>query len=397
MSLNIRSAFAISLALNLLLAVGIISIKTASSGNASGITETKALSASPKNLPTKTPANLPLATGDTPRNVRDALRAAGISETLVRRFVGEAVWDKYNRNRDQKSQDEWWKDRYGPTHFEVIPNTTVRSIKAEIEDLVGEDIEITKQKNRLAFLPEAKRAAMTRIFKDYEEMSLEISADMMNFQMPEDQKRQELLTQERDRDLKALLTPEEFNEVTLLQSPAGQRSRMIAGQLDLTEAEFREVVKLRREADRLASDNPTPTSSQSQTNEKRFEAALTRLVGEERMKTQSLKNSRDYEVLQKAQERLGLSQAVVDGVLAQRDHVQNATTEILTSSGSAAEKRAALKTLATGVKTEVTQLLGPAATEGYFRQSGMSWLWDIDRGMGVRFTFSGYAESIDVK
>jgi len=387
----------VSLGVNLVLAIG-LGVRTTGTHDKPAVPGTEASAAAADGAQAKGGAGVSLSPDDQPRAVRDALRSAGVSETLVRQFVTTAVWAKHHREETQKARAEWWKMRNNPNQLVPIPAATVRAVNAEVRALVGDTINDQELAGRLAFLPEATRAAAGRILEDYDEMASELSADMMNFQMLEDQKRQELLTQERNRDLQALLTPEEFAEVTLLQSPAGQRARMVAGQLDLTEAEFREVVKIRQEADRLAASNPTSTWIQSQEAEKRFEAQLTQLVGEDRMREQSLKNSRDYEMLQKAQARLGLSQETVDGVLAQRDHVRDATTEILASSGTAGEKREALKKLAAGVKTEVTRLLGPAAAEGYFMQNGMPWLRDLERGRSVHFdAVSGWADSVEVK
>ncbi len=335
-----------------------------------------------------------LSSADEPRAVRDALKAAGVSKELIRRFVRDAVWAKYSRAEPPKA---WWKQDVMGSRFVMTPPSTMKAVEVEIKALVGEDDRVLPTSERLAFLTDEKRKVLTRTLMDYEEMAADIRADMMNFQMPEDQKRMKLLAEECERDLHAVLTPEEFDEVMLSKSAAGQRSQMIAGQLDLSEAEFREVVKLRREADRLASANPSQTSVQSREAEQRFEADLTRLVGEERMRTQTLKNSRDYEVLQKAQARLGLSQEVMDGVLGQRDYARAATEEITASATPVAAKRQELKKVAAGVKAEVTRLLGPAGAEGYFMQNGMSWLRDLERGQGVRFAFNGYAESIEVK
>ncbi len=388
----------VSMGVNLVLAIGLGVKMTSGNGKLiAGDGAKAATAATAASAQTKEVGMASLSAGDEPRAVRDALRAVGVSEVLVRNFVTQAVWAKHHCEESQKARAEWWKESNHPNQVVPVPPATVRAVNAEVRALMGDDIRDSRQGDRLAFLPEAKRAEAMRIYGDYEEMSSEIYSDMMSFQMPEDQKRCELLNRERDRDLQALLTPEEFAEVTLLQSPAGQRARMVAGQLDLTEAEFREVVKMRQEADRLAAGNPTTASSQSQDAEARFEAQLTQLVGEDRMREQSLKNSRDYEVLQKAQARLGLSQETVDGVLAQRYYVRDATTQIMTSSGTAEEKREALKKLAAGVKTEVTRLLGPAAAQGYFTQNGMPWLRDMERGRSVHFTVSGWAETIEVK
>jgi hypothetical protein len=397
----LRLALTLSLMVNLLLAGGWIWRAASQSGRsagqpglttAPGATTERVTEAKPA-----TPAVVSHSSVEDPKALRDALRAAGVSETLVRRYVRDAVWAKYQRDDSEKRRKEWWKQSPYSNRVIAVPSATVKAVEAELRALLGDDGSDVVSVDRMTFLPAEKRPAIMRIISDYNEMVSGIRAEMMDFQMPGDQDRLNLLEQECRRDLQAVLSPAEFAELSLQQSPAWQRAQRIAGQLDLTEAEFYEVVKLRSEADKLVAQDPKSAMIQNREAERRFDEALTQLVGAERIRTQNEKNSRDYEVLQKAQSRLGFSQEVFAGVLDQRDQANAAAAEIEASSLPVKEKREALKKLAGGVKTEVARLLGPEAAESYFRQNGMPWVRDLERGYSLRFTTGGWVESVEVK
>ena len=334
--------------------------------------------------------------GAEPRALRDALRAAGVDEALIRQFVNTAVWNKYQRDDTEKRRSEWWKHSPLSSSFSVTPAGARKAIDAELKELLGDGRldEMTRSK-QFAAVPVEKRDALMRVLADYGEMTSAIYAEMGNFQMPEDQKRLELLKAERERDLKALLTPAEYEQVMFLDQPEVQRAQLIAGQLDLTEAEFREVVRLRREI--TARLGPEPDYKKANAEEKAFDEALAGLVGRERMEAQQLKQSADYKVLEKARERLGFSEEVFTGVLARRSQALAEAAAIQSGSMTVPEKKKALKALAAAVKTGVEQQLGSAAAQGYFMQNGMPWLRELDRGFGVRMASGGWGESVEIK
>lgn len=85
------------------------------------------------------------------------------------------------------------------------------------------------------------------------------------------------------------------------------------------------------------------------------------------------------------------------GVLAQRAQTLLKAAEIQSGAMTVPEKRAALKALAAEAKAGVGQHPGEAVAEGYFRQNGMGWLRELERGKGVRVGTSGWVESVELK
>ncbi len=332
---------------------------------------------------------------DQARAIRDALRAAGAEEPLVRRLVELAVWDRHSKTN--RKPLPWWQASGMGSELAPMPASTVKAVGAELAGLFDAGPTSVAQPTRLDFLPEKKRAEIERVFRDYAEMSGGIYAEMHAFQMPEDQRRLQLLKIERDKDLAALLTPEEYTEVTLLESPAGQRAQHLAQQLDLSEEEFRAVAQLRREADARMAAMSAPTPAEHNAEEARFQRELEELIGAERIREQNLRRSQDAKVLERARDRLGFPPETFDRVLAQRERVREAVSDIEASTATVAEKRAALGREAAAVKAEIARLLGQDGAEGYFMQNGMSWLRDLERGRGVRFTPGGWPESFEVE
>ncbi len=334
--------------------------------------------------------------GRDPRALRDVLRAAGVDEELIRKFVHSAVWHKNQRDDAEKRRREWWKHSPHSSRFEVVPAATRNAIDAEIKELLGpERMDAGDFAKRFAGVTTEKRAALERIFTDYADMTSAAYTEMGRFQMPEDQKRLELLKAERERDLKELLTAAEYEQVMFRELPEVQRAQMVAEQLDLTEPEFREVLRMRRElAERLGA-NATPQASNEA--EKRFDAELAAMIGRERMEEQQTKQSRDYTVLDNARARLGFSDEVFAGVMARRSQALAQAAEIQAGAMPLPEKKKALKALVAEVKASVTQQIGTAAAEGYFMQGGMSWLRDMDRGYGVRVGNGGWVETMEIK
>lgn len=334
--------------------------------------------------------------GADPRALRDALRAAGVDETLLRQFVNSAVWHKHQRDDVEKRRREWWKQSPLSSRFEVVPAATRKAIEAELRELLGDTkLDEVMRARQFAGVPEGKRAALGRVLADYADMTGAIYAEIGNFQMPEDQKRIELLKAERERDLKALLTPAEYEQVMFFDTTEVQRAQLVAGQLDLTEAEFREVVRMRKEIS--ARLGPNPPHEKANAEERDFDAALVALVGRARMEAQCLRQSADYTVLERARARLGFSEEVFTGVLARRSEALAEAAAIQTGVMTVPEKKKALKALAAEMKAEVARQLGAGGAEGYFMQNGMSWLRELERGRGVQTTTSGWVESVEIK
>lgn len=330
---------------------------------------------------------------DMPRVLRDVLRAAGFAEADVR----GAVYQIYTARlfRETVKPLPWWQNSPSSS-FRTLPAEAQARLKTVMTELFGDDrhpwANMTAQTKGLEFLSSEKRAAVERVTGDYAEMSSAIYTEMSDFQMPDDQKRLEFLKAELNRDLAGILTPEELNELNLLESSAGRRAQFVANAFDMDEAEYRAVVGLRREAEARMAALANPTPAQTRENEAWFEQQLEQLVGPERYRRAGILRSSDVKTLVKARARLGFSQETFDAVLSQRDRASEAVARIVAGSESKKEKQAALRTQADAIRAEVRRLLGDDASEAYFT-FGMTWLHDLERGIPVRFRSDGETET----
>lgn len=324
------------------------------------------------------------------RAVREALLEAGVDEPSMRRLVTQLI---HLRFAQSQLASPWWQNSpMGSSSLRVLPAARQREIETLIKDVLGgRDDEST-----LAFLkqfPEDKREAVRTILGDYAEMQRDTYADMQGFQMPQDQERLRFLEEEMRKDLRSLLSSEEYARVEVAWVPAGHRAKMVASQLDLSEAEFWQVYATRRQLD---AEGDTGAAAGNE-REARFNAWLVDTFGRERIDQASLRNSRDYTVLENARERLGFPQETFDAVLALRQRAEVVSGEVASMSASATEKRTALKQAAGAIRSELVTLLGDKAAQAYLGQNAMGWIDNMERGQTVRFLPSGYADATPVK
>lgn len=261
-------------------------------------------------------------------------------------------------------------------------------------ELLGDDLD-SRTMSFLDLVAADKQAAVRTIMRDYADLQSEVYTSMRDFQMPEDQQRLQFLNEEMRKDLRALLGEEDYNRIAVQWAPAGNRAKMVAAQLDLTEAEFWQVYALRQALDSESSLGETPATSKAR--EERFDTQLAELFGDERIAASALRASRDYQVLEKARQRLGFSQATFDQVLALRERAAAGSGDVAGATLSTAEKKTALRDLAGSIRSELDTLLGPEIAKAYLQQNGMNWISGLERGQAVRLMPSGYADSYPVK
>lgn len=319
--------------------------------------------------------------------VRTLLREAGVEESVVRTLVTQLIQMRYA----QTQVSPWWQGSSMGSSLRLVPADRQKEMDAMVNALFGR-VPSAPLSSILRQVPADKAAAVTAILSDYSELQRNAYIDMRDFQMPEDQQRLEFLGQEMRKDLRALLTDEEYAKVEAEWSPAGNRAKMVAGMLGLDEAEFWAVYAERRELDAAVA-----AGTSSQDSEARFDTWLAETFGQERLDQAALRNSRDYALLQTARQRLGFSQETFDGVLALRDHALVVSREVLAMQAGVAEKKAALKTAAVDIRAELVTLLGNAVAQSYLRQNGMGWIDDMERGKTVRFVPNGHAETTWLK
>jgi len=361
-----------------------------------------------------------------PAQLRDLLRAAGVEPDLVKTLVSAAVWRSYEARfkalqpATPGDESEWWKDPLNaprtPAEQRALNENRQalqRALQSELSGLLG-DPDSTNEfasnpalRKRYGALPTEKASSLRRIEKDYQDLLNELRQSTNGFELPADREAIRLLGAERERDIAALLTPEERAAHDLRNSPTANTLRWRATQYDATEAEYRQIYAAQKAFDDQFSDNRDPFSGggdqpqrgkdywdRRRAAEQSLNEQIRSIVGDERYVSAQLKQDQDYTTAVAATTRLGLAADTPDRLYALRTPTVADSQKIAANPAlSSAEKKAALKKLAATTRAEVQRALGKDAAEVYFKRGAMQWLNQLDQGSPLTLSTEGRVES----
>jgi hypothetical protein len=286
-----------------------------------------------------------------------------------------------------------------------------RELQAELEEemarITGEDprnIEVAQNPylaRQFAGLPPAKAEALHRLQRDYQEMEQDILAEAAGFQLPEDLEKIRLLKAERERDIAALLSPEERAEWELRASPSADRARELATEFQASEEEYRAIFALQKAMDdAFPSENPFDPPlridwQRRQELQQELEAAVRKLVGEGRYLAARRERDPDYVVARAAVARLGLPEDQARRVVELRAPAEAASRRIAADATlDEARRNAALSKLAEEVRAGLARELGPAGAAAYVDRGGMAWLRLLENGSAFALEPDGVTYSV---
>jgi hypothetical protein len=309
--------------------------------------------------------------------MRDALRSAGVAPDLIAQVVnGMLQRERYKARRAAS----WWKGTpYGGDLSRTDPMDMHADQQAlrELMDPRFLASEAVKQQD-LSYLPEDKRAKVAAILRDYFDVSWQTR--VAGLRVSSDQARDELLRAEMQRDLREVLSSEEYLEHTLrdAQSEDWIRLRIDAARFDLTEQEFRDTARSLLVARQIADEKVRIEAVE------RIHEELRKKVGPDRIFVARAKNTSEYTQLREAQIRFGFPQTATDSVIETWKRTY-AAAESMRANGPAdrAAKQAAWRELAAKTRKEILDTLGTEAGEAYLTQS-MGWLSEWASGEDTR-------------
>ena len=342
--------------------------------------------------------------------LRDFLRAAGFSDDLVRSIVQMRIWKNYetrfkalNPQANDDPNKPWWKDdrnqnRYGSmTKAQREESRRLQhEVRDESERLLGPD-NSRWQDQRLSFLPLEKRQSLREIQQDYQELMSDVQQEMNGFRLPADVEKLRFLQEEQKRDIEALMTPEERQAYELRMSPTAQQLRWKMTQYDATEAEYTAIFPLQKAFDEKYNPrNNDPYGDQPQRDqnfwkerqqaEKQLQDQIKTLLGEQRYAESIRLQDNDYQQLEAATRRLELPTDTAKQIYSLRETTSSAALQIADNPGlDTDQKKAALATLAATTRDQVRARLGAEGAEAYFKNNGMTWLKEIEKGNTVTF------------
>jgi hypothetical protein len=358
-----------SLLANAVLAVIVL---TRSSEKPASSTSIATTSASIKSTPTKNSAlEAALISGDPA-----ALAAAGCPPEIVRIFsIGrnfEAATLKGPAARRSSDPLQYWK----PPKQEAV--WAIEALEAHAMRELRIWGELKASEARYSILPPKKQARLNKIEQDYGELELKAYASFTKgVELPSDREKLALIRQEKERDIAAILTAEDREQLELHDSATAQLIRRRYGVVIETEEQYKKIYALQKAFEERFNviRSPAPREA-SQAHQQEIRALLT----PEQIATLELRADADRNYLPKLAERLNLPVApTTDAVLAMRDRYAARSLEVnADASLSAEQRRSQLQALATAGQAELAGALGTQAAEIYGKET--RWMTILKNG-----------------
>ena len=284
----------------------------------------------------------------------------------------------------------WWKT----TSTTYVPPATREKLAAaerEFHDAVrgplgAEPIASAGRDWRYNFLPESKQMLVAHIEQIYLDRSMEVRREAPNVRLPADAEKLKQLAAARERELLAILTPEEFQRLEMRTSASSTTVRHRFGEAMESEEEFRKVFLLQKAFDeKFPIEDAIYSSRQQDAMRQRSEAErklldeIQQAVGDERFVAFRRAIDQDFQSLRAIVRRLNLPESTVEVAIKIRD---NYATQSLTinseTSLSHTDRRALLQDLGKEARKELTQAITPAGLEAYGVRA--QWLRYLEQG-----------------
>jgi hypothetical protein len=379
---------ALSLAANAALAVFL----TKSSSPASKlVTPTSIAPASSSSRPTDKNTDAlraALASGDIA-----ALQAAGFSADEARDIVlGRSIARILARAKAQHSatNDRWWINKRPGSASREEDLKNRREFSDALIAAFGEDpIFGGGGDSNFAFLSPEKRAALRRITQDYDELMAKFGGD--GIQLASDREKLKMLRAERDRDIAALLNPEERLAYEMRTSSSGAAVRARYGDGITSEEEFAKIYELQKAFDEKFSRESmggriSPETLRARTDaERQLQNDVRAAVGEDRYAALRRASDPEIRTLDALAARLNLPSSTTDSILASRDTYAAESQRInADASLTPQQRRAQLLDLGNRAKSEIASTLGTEAADAYAQRS--PWMSMLQGGLAFSTT-----------
>lgn len=335
--------------------------------------------------------------------VRRLMARTGLPESVARSLLRALVFRTYEQRRREiyaaklAQQPNFWRRMPGTDGLSAQERAELRNLQRTAQALSREftgpdEPDSALDLRRYDFLAQDKAARLNAIDRDYADLFRDLQQEVSRFRVQGDEARWRLLRDERERDLAALLTPEERRLYELHNSESAQRLRCRVGYFDASEEEFSRMYELHKAFDEKWEKNSfellTSVSSQSadylgerRRAQAQLEEEVRRALGDARYQELLRSQTLDYRQLQAAGDRFGVAEPTLDLAWAARERAIAAVSQIEESkSMTADERRNALAGIAGQARASVLAALGEAAGSAYLRNA-MGWLKSLDGGV----------------
>lgn len=342
----------------------------------------------------------PLQAADPHIALRDRLSALGFSRDVVNAVV-RGVIEEPRRARERALYAElakapWWHSRQSFTSAEDRElRALMRTEREEILRVLGPGgYAADEQLERYSYLDPEKAAKLVALQRDYAELRRE-AADDTKAGRTEMAERLKLLAAEHDRDIAALLTPEERARFDARESSSARTLGYRFEFFDATEAEYGAVLTAQRTFDEKMA-GLSPSSANPDASRARGEAMrqmgddVLKALGAERYAQFIQAQRPEYRALVELQRRYDVPAAAFQQAARVHLDISTEVTRIAEDSTLGGEqKQAQLAALAPRATAGIRAALGPALAETYLAATRASWIDVLGRGSAYTASANG--------
>ncbi len=326
------------------------------------------------------------------------LRAIGCPEQIIRDLIIADVNNLYAprlRALHHTAEDRkyWQAEPRWPSLQDMEREKQTDAIRKEkqalIKELLGVEFDEGDQWRTangwqsagsvLSFLPPEKISAIRAVEEKFNALAGEIDRRTRNLTEPDDERATLQLRLQQREEMAKLLTPQELEEYELRTSDTASGMRWEMREFSPTEAEFRNVFRLRDEAARsglLIEDTAASAEEKARYAEavKQLQASIKLTLGDTRYTTYQRSQDYEFQQLARASERYELPKETASQVWDLRDAADQQAKALNTNQSLTPEQRqAALQAIRTETQNSVKTLLGERAWKGYSPRSN-NWL-----------------------
>jgi hypothetical protein len=197
---------------------------------------------------------------DDPAKLVANLRSAGFSDGEIRAILQTQLDAKVDARRRELAgppqETPWWRFSLDSGRNELAANpraiTELREMNRQnarlLDSLLGPapnfGLLVPFERRLYADLPPEKVDPLRQLLADYGELTNGVTNASLGTFFPEDRAKLKLIDAERDKDLRALLTPDEYDNFLLRSSNTASFMRSNLQLFQPTEAEFRRIFAL---------------------------------------------------------------------------------------------------------------------------------------------------------
>jgi hypothetical protein len=313
------------------------------------------------------------------------LREAGFPKDMIRAIIGSLVDEQFAARRKALEPDAakrpFWKNTSSDPKFQRALYLLSREQQKAVEALLGENagasddpMTLARQRAQFGDLSPEKMAAVQRVLHDFDDKRSEFYATNVTMGQADYQKFQA----DQRAALAQVLTPAELEEYDLRNSNTGQSLRDSLAAFNPTEAEFREIFKLKQPFDeQYQTYNGLPSQSQQQQRmaaEKQLNDQIAAALGPERAAEYQRDSNYDYLRTSQLVTRLELPPETTLNLWNIQQDIQKQRDSIYQTARDPEQRTQQLTALQQTALAQVASAFGSAQGVEAYKQYGGNWL-----------------------